>query len=266
MYPANIGTKFLVQQAVSGGGALNGTEYGRARVTLDPGSGPNGMIYVASQLYGTASNAITVELVNAGAGAVVSSTLVQQVGSAIRVILRRSAGAVLANAAEVVAAINNFTAYTGLAFAVRARAGGNGTGLASAVAATAMTGGANPLVDGTQYLWTMPAAQNAGFFHFEHTVPLYIKGLAARFSLPGAGPYTLKLQRVRLNADYTPILAEAVNWWVYSGLTTTDDAYDIAYTDVQQLLHPGQGLLVITSAPIDGFISLDVGRAGEFPY
>lgn len=264
MYPSAVGHKFLIQYAVSGTGALDGSEYGRARLTVDPGLGPNAIVYFASKLYGSASNALTVEYVDAGAGVTVVATTVTQVGSAIRVLLRRSAVAILATAAEVADAVNAFTAYSSPGFAVAARAGGTGASVVAAIGPLTFTGGADPTRIGSQFLWTPPVNVNAGFVQLENPFPMWILGFSARFSVLLPGPFTVSLQRVRLEADLTPILAEAVNLFIFGGLTPS--AVDIAYTDVKQLIHPGQGILVTTSAPLAGFFNIDVMRAAEFPY
>jgi hypothetical protein len=264
MYPSAVGHKFMIQYAVSGTGGFDGTEYGRARRTVDPGLGPNAIVYFASKLYGTASNGLTIEYVDAGAGVVVSATTVTQVGAAIRVLLRRSAIAVLATALEVAAAVNAFTAYSSPAFAIAARANGTGLSVVSAIGPLAFTGGADPVREGSQYLWTVPTNGNAGFVQLENPFPMWILGFSARFNVLLPGPFTVTVQRVRLEADLTPVLGEAVGIFVFSGLTPS--AVDIAYTDVKQLVHPGQGLLITTSAPLTGFFNIDVMRAAEFPY
>lgn len=264
MYPSATGLKFLVQYGVSGLGAFDGTEYGRARLVVDPGLGANAVVSFVSKLYGAASNHLTVEYVDAGLGVTIPATVVTQVGAAIRVLLRRSAVAVLATAEEVANAVNAFTAYSSPAFAIRALAQGTGKAPVAAIGPLSFTGGADPLVVGSQYLWAVPAGGHAGMVHFEHETPMWILGFTARFNVLLPGPHTVSVQRVRLNADLTPVLSEAVGLFVYDGLTPA--APDISYTDVRQLLHPGQGLLVTTSAPMTGFFNFDVMRAGEFPY
>lgn len=264
MYPSAIGHKFFVQYAVSGTGAFTGAEYGRARATVDPGLGANAIVYLASRLYGAASNTLTVEYVDAGVGVTVAATTVTQLGSAIRVQLRRSTIAVLATASEVAAAINAFTAYSAPGFAVTARAGGTGATVVTAMAPVAFSGGADPLREGSQFLWTVPTNGNAGLVHFENDVPMWVLGFSARFNVLLPGPFTVSVARVRLDRDFTPVAGESVNWFVFGGLTPS--AIDISYTDVRQIIHPGQGLLVTTSAPLTGFINFDAMRAAEYPY
>jgi hypothetical protein len=265
MYPSAVGPKFLVQYAVTGGGAFNGTEFGRARLTANPVGPIDGRIYFAAKNYGSAPNLLTMQYIDAGAGAVVSTTSVVQLGSAIQVSLRRNALGILATAPEVAAAINAFTAYTSPAYAIRARPHNpSATQVLAALSPVNFTGGVNPLQIGTQYLWTPPAATNAGYVDFEQENPMWILGFSAKFTILGPGPLTVTVRRVRVQEDFTPILSEAVPIFVYNGLTPA--APDIAYTDVKQLIHPGQGLLVETSTPLDGMFNFDVMRAGEFPY
>jgi hypothetical protein len=262
MYPSSVGLKFLVQQNVTGLNSFDGTEYGRARLTVGPGLGDNRTVWIAARLYGAASNLITVQFVDMGPGYTVGSTYVQQAGSSVLVYLRRSVGAVLATSAEVATALNAFTAYTAPGFALRARAEGDGLGVVSAQAATPLTGGQDSSRQGSQYLWT--PAGNGGFFHFEHDVPMWVLGFAAKFTIGSPGPYTVSVSRVRLNDDFTPILAEKIGIFYYTSLAPSTP--DVSYTDVKQLLHPNQALLVETSAPLPGFVNFDVTRAGEYPY
>lgn len=141
MYPSAVGMSFVVQQETSGGGQFTGAEYGRARVTL-PNGDANAVVRVAARLLGNLANSLLVELVDRGAGNAVSATYVEQVGTSIRVLLRRSSsGSPLATAAEVAGAINDYARYTSVP--ITAVAGGTGLGVCSAVAPTAMTGGRN---------------------------------------------------------------------------------------------------------------------------
>lgn len=263
MYPSPVGNKFLVQYAVSGTGRLNGTEYGRARLTIN--AGPSGdTIYIAAKLYGADANFITVQLIDTGA--INPQTFVTQVGPAISVFLRRSSTAVLATAHEVAEAINSFTAYTSVAYAIRARAydPASTTALA-AVPAANLSGGVNPHAIGrSQYLWTVPANGNAGYVDFEQEDPMWVLGFSAKFSSVPSGSHTITVSRVRILEDFTPELTEKTPLFVYSSLTSS--APDIAYTDVRQVIHPAQGLLVETSVAMPGFFNVDVMRAAEFPY
>lgn len=141
MYPAAVGTSFIVQQEVSGSGQFTGAEYGRARVTL-PNGDSNAVVRVASRLFGNLANALLVELVDRGSGNTVSSTTVEQVGTAVRVYLRRGAsGSPLASAAEVAGVINDYARYTSVP--ISAVPGGTGLGLCTAVAPVALAGGKN---------------------------------------------------------------------------------------------------------------------------
>jgi hypothetical protein len=266
MYPSDLGRKFLVQQTVSGTGALSGTEYGRARLPLDPGVGAGGIVQFAAKNYGSTANAITIQYVDAGAGTVVLATTVQQVGPAITVRLKRTALAITATAAEVAAAINAFTAYTAPAYAIRAQADDPTSTTALAVAGpTALAGGAEPsVIGGTQYLWALPTDQDAGLIHLENENPMWVLGFAAKFASLPAGLSTITVSRVRLDDVFRPILTEAVPIFVYSQLQTS--APDVAYTDVRQVIHPGQGILVSSTGPTQGFFNIDVTRAADFPY
>lgn len=160
MYPAAVGTSFVVQQEVSGSGQFNGAEYGRARATL-PNGDSNAVVRVAARLFGTLANALLVELVDRGSGNTVAATTVEQVGTAIRVYLRRGAsGSPLASAAEVAAAINDYARYTSVP--VTAVAGGTGLGLCTAVAPTQLTGGRNSWGFVSGRVWSSTATYAEG--------------------------------------------------------------------------------------------------------
>jgi hypothetical protein len=267
MYPTSAGLKFLVQQQVSGTGLFNGSEYGRARATLDPSLGANSIVYVASKLFGTASNAISVQLVDAGSGVAVVATTITQTGAIIKVNLRRTTGAVTATSQEVSDAINTFTTYSSPGYALGARAGGTGLGVVAAVAATPLTGGLNPTqYDGNQYLWTVTTNTSGGLFHFEHEEPLYVLGFRAWFtSFPGSGPYTLTVNQVRLDKDFTKIAAETVPVSIFDQLSPTKP--DFAFSGRGDLiLYPKQALTVVTNATIPGFVQIEVAKAPNFPY
>jgi hypothetical protein len=141
MYPAALGTSFVVQQEVSGSGQFTGAEYGRARLTV-PNVDTNAVVRVAARLFGSLANALLVEFIDRGAGNTVSATFVEQVGTSIRVYLRRGASGVpLATAAEVAAVINDYARYTSIP--ISAVAGGTGLGFCTAVAPALLTGGRN---------------------------------------------------------------------------------------------------------------------------
>lgn len=141
MYPAAVGISFVVQQEVSGSGQFTGAEYGRARLTLT-NADPNAVVRLAAKLYGNLANALLVELVDRGAGNTVSATTVEQVGSAVRVNLRRgSTGGPLATAAEVAAVINDYSRYASVP--ITAVANGTGLGACAAAAPAALSGGRN---------------------------------------------------------------------------------------------------------------------------
>lgn len=263
MYPTPVGLKYFVQQKVTGTGTFDGTEYGRARRTVDPGVGANGIVQYAARLYGADANALTIQYVDAGAGITIAATTVTQVGPAITVILRRSSGAILATATEVAAAVNAYTSRGQGAFAIRAYVPGTGASVVTATVALAFTGGANPTTDVTQYFWDIPVNGNAGFFHFEQDYPVWVLGFSANFNVLYSGEITVDVTRIRLNEDFTPT-GEEYSFYKYPCLTSTDGK--ISYTDVKQLVHPRQAMKVSISVATTGYVGFDVQRAAEFPY
>jgi hypothetical protein len=143
MYPTAVGTSFVVQQQVAGTGRFFGADYGRARRTITNGD-PDAEVRVCAKQYGAAANALTIEFIDRGTGSTVPATRVEQVGTAVRVYLRRIAsGAPLATSAEVANAINAFSGFTSVPLA--AIYGGTGAGTCTAQVPVALTGGKNPL-------------------------------------------------------------------------------------------------------------------------
>jgi len=258
MYPVPIGVNFLVSQKTSGTGQFTGADYGRARVTLT-NADPNAHVRVASKLYGAPSNAITVELVDQGAGNAVATTRVEQAGAAIRVILRRaSGGAPLATSAEVASAINGFVASPGgPAGPIGAVAGGDGTGVVSAIAPTALTGGVDPSVSG-YHAFRWAAGDTAfGLFHVEQESAVLVRQMDAKFTVP-SGTRTLTVSRAPLNDAFEPDLTEAVPLLEYTNLTSATP--NLAASDMNWLLPPRWALVVTTSVALAGIVRFDFRR------
>lgn len=267
MYPAAIGS-FMVQQVLSGTGVYNGTEFGRAKCQIPAGSppDPDAVIDVASKVYGTPANAITISLVDRGAGITVPSTQVMQGGSVIQVILQRDATLGLqARAVDVVNAINAYQSFT---FPVRARYGGTGLGVMAATSSpialnnvsTGMDPATGPKDAGgfsNVFKWTRPANQNGGFFYFEQTEDIILRQF--EFELTVASNQTLKVSRINLDDGLEPIGAE-------KGPIFEADMSPaqprIALSDVRILLHPYQAVLVECAVP--GMVRIDAARAGAF--
>lgn len=263
MYPTPLGLKYFVQQKISGTGTFDGTEYGRARRTVDSGVGANGIIAYAAKQLGTVGNALTIQYIDIGAGLTQAATQITQTGPVIKVILRRSSGALLATATEVAAAINAAATNLDPAYAIRARVTGTGSSVVAATSALAFTGGADPTIDRNQYFWNVPTNGNGGFFHFEQEYPIWLLGVSGNFNVVYDGEVTLNVDRVRLNDDFT-LQGESYSFFKYPCLTPNDGR--ISYTDVKQLVHPGQAIRVTLSVATAGYIGFDVMRAAEFPY
>lgn len=256
MYPSPLGTSFLVSQQVLGTGQFDGSEYGRARVTL-ANDALTDVVTVAARRYGSAANSYTIQLIDQGAGQVVSTTQVQQVGSAVRVYLRRAAlGDPLATAAEVAAAINDFHRWSGQPLCARYE--GTGADLCDAVAATPLTGGADPAVnDGVSFRWAPASDPDLGFFYFEQEVPMVVTQFEAAFTIAG-GPNVLTISRVPLDSVLDPIQTEAIPLFVHSSLAAATP--DVALSDIRFVLPPRWALLVETDAALPGVVRMDVRR------
>jgi hypothetical protein len=253
MYPVPLGINFVVSQQASGTGGFTGADYGRAKLTLT-NADPNAVVRVASKLYGTPSNALTIELIDRGLGNTVTATTVQQIGSAIRVTLRRgSSGGILATAAEVAAALNAFTEYP---LPIGAAAGGDGTGIVSAVTATALASGVNPTTSPDVFRWGL-VNTNFGLFHFEQDASVQVRQIETKFTIASGTP-TLTISRVPLNEAFEPITAEAIPLFVYDGLSNAKP--DFSISDIELLVPRGWALQVVTSVALAGIVRMDVRR------
>jgi hypothetical protein len=267
MYPAALGS-FMVQQVLSGVGLFNGTEFGRAKAQIPTGSppDPNAVVFIASKMYGTLANALSVSLIDRGAGITVPATQIIQTGSVIEVFLQRDATLGLqARAVDVVNAINAYQSFT---FPVRARYGGTGLGV---MAATSSPVGLSSLKVGEDsvlgpsdagrfsniFKWTRPSGQHGGFFYFEQTEDIIIRQLEFNFTV--SSTQQLKVQRVNLDDGLEPISAEKIPFFE-AEITPAEP--QIAVSDVRVLLHPYQAVLV--ECPAAGTARLDVSRAGSY--
>lgn len=253
MYPTPLGTPFCVQETTLDTNFTAAMERGRAKHTF--GSGGS-QVVVGAKLLGVEANAYTVAFINRGV--VVSTTTVTQTGSAIEVTLRRSASALLATAAEVVAAIN--------AAALPVRASGTGAGVVAAIGATALSGGAAPSsVDpsGTRFEWARTTGQAGGFFYFEnHQDILVVTGLQAKFSGLSSTPIPLRVAVVNLDSGLEPVAGTDISVKdaeVASGYPE----FSLAGIDGIPLL-PYQALLV-TCAAI-GSVRVTVQHQRRYPY
>jgi hypothetical protein len=268
MYPIQSGLAFLVQQVVYGTGTFDGSPYGRARSSfpLSPGSGDeNKVVNVSARLFGAKQNALTLEFYDAGVGARVDYTLVEQLGSAITVTLRRAvSGAPLATSSEVAEAINNTS------LSVVASYGGDGNGVVTPMAATAIDNvqlGVDPALRGpnaNQYIWAIPVNHSAGLFYFEQDTDVVVKQFEAVFNIPSGGPYTVTVSRVNLDTNFEPRVDEKVPVFVWGQLTASKP--DIAFSDAALLLHPYQALIVEVTGGLSGLVRFDVRKTAGYPY
>lgn len=255
MYPVPVGVSFLVSQKVSGSGAFTGADYGRAKATVTHAD-PNARVRVAARRYGTAANNLTVEFVDRGTGNSVATTRVEQVGTALRVILRRGAsGAPLATSAEVAAALNGYAEPAALPLG--AVAGGDGTGIVSAAAAQALTGGADPSTDGVYAFRWAAADTGLGLFHVEQESAVLVRQMDASFTV-SSGTRRLTVSRAPLNAAFEPDLTEAVPLLDYPHLTMAEP--NLAVSDMNWILPPRWALIVTTDVALVGLVRFDFRR------
>lgn len=261
MYPITLGDTFSVNQNIAGTGLCDGTDFGRARVTLGPFAG-GGIIRIAARLYGPDANTYLVQLADPGAGTNYPSTTVELSGSTILVKLRRSQfGGILATPGEVAAVINGQTAVQ---FPVRAYAQVD-TGVCDIVAPVALTGGLSPTeITGTpsypqqQFKWDR-INLNGGYFHFEHEEPMLVRQFEAKMIL--SGPVTLTWYIIDLLDDFMLIPTRKIPVFVQA---LTLAAPDITVTDVRIPIMSRQALVCECTAA--GLLRVVVRREARFPY
>lgn len=257
----------MVQQSVTGTGAYDGTQYGRAkgRFPLSGEATINQVVRVSARLLGTQPNAYTLQFYDAGVGTPVTATHATANGSAITVTLRRkSTGSVEAVASEVALAINQ--ARLGIAASYE----GDGNGVVTPMAATPIGNlqlGVDPDLRGPnadQYIWALPLNASAGFFYFEQDAPLLVHQFEALFSDLPSGLSSVTISRVNLDSNLEPIAGESVPIFVWENLSTARP--DIAFSDVGIILHPFQALTVAAPETVPGLVRFDVRRTAGYPY
>lgn len=257
MYPLSLGELFTIQQRVTGA-TFDGTDRGRASALLPAFSGGT-QLRVRSRLYGSASNAYQVELVDRGAGQNVAETTAFLESTVAKVVLRRTAlGGIQATPQEVVDAINRVQEA---AFPVRAELVGSGSALAGAIAPTALTGGADPTRVGCRGLLfdTEYVGVSAGFFHFEHDQPVLIRKVECEFvSPPTADVY---FYTVNLTPAYSEVAGQRCETWV-EPISSAEPGRGLA--DVNIVLLPEQALVCAFAA--SGLVRVTARLATRYPY
>ena len=145
MYPVPDGLTFLVQQTLSGTGVFNGTEYGRASLTLFREEPANKRLWFRAKRHGAASNVLQVTLTNPGGN--YAHTTARLSGNMIELRLRTVGGSIVATAKEVADTVNSLPTFAFPIVADYDRTT-DGDALVTPVVATPLTGGSDPRVEG----------------------------------------------------------------------------------------------------------------------
>jgi hypothetical protein len=248
-YPVSLGVDFQVTQVVSGTGVFDGTFQGKAFVQI--GSGSSG-IFVIAKNYGSLQNSITVQLLDTGPGTTTALS-VSQVGEAIVVTLGRNPGGITSTAAQVAAAINAFSMNPpGFAQPVRSTLTGSGTGIVSAVGATALAGGLDPVVDpsGRLFEWDWTVNTHGGLFYFENDDTIFIRNLQALFpSMSGTNHIQFRL--INLDEGLSPISGTDIPFFE-TDLSPGAQTDSIGVTDVRIPVLPFQAVKVLFTTGTGG--------------
>jgi hypothetical protein len=233
----DLGSSACMQQVLTGTGRFTGVFMGRAM--LDIGAGPTLTRFRARQ-YGADGNNISVELVNAGAGAVVPATVASLVGGVnVKVTLRRNAGAILATAAEVASAVNNYRNVSNPLQMLPVVCHAGGVGVVAASGPTSLAGGIDPDVVTPQYKFDL-IDTNGGLFYFDQTEPISITQMECMFDAPAIAD-TVYFKIANLDAGLEPIAAETVTDFT---ATITPTQIWASFVDAPIILLPRQAFLV----------------------
>jgi hypothetical protein len=255
MYPIDEGSVFLVEHNCQGTGVFNGTDFGRAKLTLGAGASS---VRMCAFKYGTDANSLSVEFVNVGAGVTQPTTKVEFSSSIMSILLRRNAGAILATADEVAGVINQY--FREKNGPITATSGGTGVVVP---ALGALSGGINPTKGPGGTIFTYERVNlNGGLFLFENKVPVIIRGFEAK--LAASGPCTISFERVNLNENQEEIAGTGIPFFVWDDIDVTKP--DISVNDIREVLHPFQAVRVTTTAAFTGRVRLDVRKESNFPY
>jgi hypothetical protein len=245
-----------MQQLLTGPGTYNGSYVGRA--SLDVGGG-GALVRYRARAYGLDGNSVTVEQFDSGAPNVVPVTTVQLLSAnSVRVILRRSAGAILATADEVANAINNFRNSSNPTQQLPVVAHAGGTSVVAAAAATPLAGGADPTIVAPQLKFTTAGA--GGLFYFDQTDPLVIRQMECQF-VGMVGAVNVSFQIANLDAGLEPIAAETAT--IFSGAVNVGQPF-VSFADASFLLLPRQAFLVVPASPLTGMARVNVQREARF--
>lgn len=245
-----------MQQIVGAPGAYDGSYVGRASVTFGAGAS---LVRCRARRYGTDGNNLTVQLYDAGAPNVVAATTATLVSAnAVRVSLRRNAGALLATADEVAAAINGFRNSNNPAQQLPVVCHSGGAGVVAAAAATALTGGLDPQLVAPLVKFTTTA--NGGLFYFDQTEPLVVRQMLGKFAGMG-GPVDIAVQVANLDGGLDSISAETAT--IFTGNVDVTQPY-VSFADASFLLLPYQAVLIVPTAPLTGMVQLQVQYESAF--
>lgn len=243
MYSLDTTGAVTVQEEIGGGATFTGvTELGRAKLTM-------GQLRFAAKLLGTAANSYQVQLVDPG----VNGTLrVRQLGVLFQVTLARTAGSLSSTPQHVAEAINAanlpiVAAYTG-------------STLLTAVAATPLTGGLDPVRVGNRFEWVRGTGVDGGFFYFEQQEPILIRSLGVRLATPG-GLVNASFGRVNLTKSLEVVAGSYIPDREFQ-FDPTHTFYSVG--DMRLVLDRYEALVV--KVALEGTVKVTVQRSTFFPY
>lgn len=202
-------------------GAFDGTMVGYASRAYTAGGGAGRFRATA---LGAATATPTIELVDKGAGQIVTATTVQNQGGRVKVVLRRNAGAILADANEIAAALSAYRDANGNGSPILLGVTTNAT--SAAVAEVAMTGGLTPTYANATLRFDLTAAAG-GLVFFDARRAVEVPQMEI---LAGAG--TAKIEIVNVDDGLNPVAGESVD-------------VTAAFTGTTNVLYAGKAPLVV---------------------
>lgn len=237
-------TSLVLQQLLSGTGVFDGTEVGRAALTL--GAGNAAVIFRSRQL-GADFNVYVVKMMDPGRdtpGIVVTWDPNYNI---LNVVVKRTAGVISSTAAQIAAAVQ------AKGFVVTADYGGTGADVVVPASGT-LSGGLNPTIyRNVQYKFAPAAHVNGGRFSFDQAGNLLIRQFEAKLSASVA--WTLEL--INLDEGLREITADTV---LFQGSTSQN----IIIPNMNLVLSPLRALKF--SAAAQGVARVVAHKEPNFPF
>ena len=239
----DLSSSLVLQQTISGTGAFDGTEVGRAVLTL--GAGNSAVTFKARKL-GTDFNGFTVRMVDPQQDNPAEIVKFDPSTNRLEVFLRKAGGVVTSTATQVASAVSSKDVIVTAAY------GGTGAGTVAAGSGV-LAGAIDPEVArNVLFKFTPIADVSGGRFTFDQTGNILVRQFEAKLGASVA--WTLEI--ITLDEGLREIAAETI---LYSGAT----AQTVMLVNVNLVLSPLRALKF--SAASTGVARLVCHKEPNFP-